>query len=85
MMRADGRRTRTLVESNSDQQPGQPVEGEAEDRLIGGARRQVDGDVLLNSTTGAASLRRRGRRVSNWAVRQEERLGITRRSHHSSQ
>ena len=40
---------------------------------------------VLSSTTRTASLTRRSRRVSNWAVRQDERRGISVRRLHMSQ
>ena len=41
--------------------------------------------LVFSATTRVASLTRRRRKVSNWATRQVDRLGMRLRSAHSSQ
>ena len=51
----------------SGDQARQAAEGEADDRLLGCAGRQVDLILVFSSTMQAATLIRRSLRVSNWA------------------
>jgi hypothetical protein len=63
----------------------QAAEGHGEDCLVGA----LDGRWILSwvfsSTTRAASLTKRSRKVSNCMTHQAERLGMTRRIDHKSQ
>lgn len=63
----------------------QAVQEHGKNRLVGSARRQMDLSWVFSSTTRAASLIRRRRKVSNCMTRQTERLDMTRRIDHEGQ
>jgi len=69
----------------SGNQARQAVEDDAEDRLIGGARRQVDLDLLFQLDDAGGDLDEAQRKVSNCMTRQAEALGISRRIDQRSQ
>src|SRR5215472_15788332 len=69
----------------SGDQTRQSAEEDGENRLVGGARRQGILSWVLSSSTRAAILIKRSRKVSNCMTRQVERLGMIRRIDHKSQ
>ena len=66
-------------------QTRQAVEEHGEDRLIGGARRQVDLDLGFQLDDAGGEFDQAQPQVSNCMTRQQERAGIARRSDHMSQ
>ena len=70
----------------SGDQARQAVEQQGEDRLIGGARRQVDLDLLFQLDDASGNLIRRSRKVSNCMTRHSRALAASaRRIDHNSQ
>jgi hypothetical protein len=68
----------------SGDQTRHAVKEHAEDRLVGGARRQVDLDLGFQLDNALAEFDEAQPQVSNCMTRQAEPLGITRRIDHSS-